>query len=39
MKDLNQLQGVLPRECSYTVLHWKDEFKFAVKQEGEHSRC
>jgi len=39
MKDLNQLQGVLPRECSYTVLHWKDEFKVAVKQEGEHSRC
>ena len=39
MKDLNQLQGVLPRECSYTVLHWKDEFKFAVKWDREHAPC
>jgi SAM-dependent methyltransferase len=39
MKDLNQLHGVLPRDCSYTVLHWKDEFKFAVKDNAEHHRC
>ena len=39
MKDLNQLHGVLPRECSYTVLHWKDEFKFAVKRDAGNRGC
>jgi len=39
MKDLNQLQGVLPRECSYTVLHWKDGFKFAVRPDGGRPPC
>jgi ubiquinone/menaquinone biosynthesis C-methylase UbiE len=40
MKDLNDLHRVLPRECNYTVLHWKDEFKFAVKQpERNRAGC
>ncbi len=40
MKDLNELHRVLPRECNYTVLHWKDEFKFAVRQpERNRAGC
>jgi SAM-dependent methyltransferase len=39
MKDLNQLHDVLPRECCYTVLHWKDEFKFAVKRDIGKQGC
>lgn len=40
MKDLNKLHRVLPRECNYTVLHWKDEFKFAVRQpERNRAGC
>ncbi len=40
MKDLNRLHGVLPRECSYTVLHWKDRFPFAVKHDvGKPAGC
>ena len=39
LKDLNQLQGVLPRQCNYTVLDWKDEFKFAVKPDGTGTAC
>jgi SAM-dependent methyltransferase len=40
MKDLNHLHRVLPRECNYTVLHWKGEFKFAVKQpERNRAGC
>lgn len=40
MKDLNELHRALPRECNYTVLHWKDEFKFAVRQpERNRAGC
>jgi SAM-dependent methyltransferase len=40
MKDLNQLHGVLPRECNYTVLHWKEGFRFEVKQhERNEAGC
>ena len=39
MKDLNQLQEVLPPGMQLHRPPLKDEFKFAVKQEGEHSRC
>ena len=40
MKDLNKFHPMLPRECSYTVLHWKDEFTFSVRQNVENrSRC
>lgn len=39
MKDLNPLHGVLPRECCYTVLHWKDEFTFAVKRDARNPGC
>ena len=40
MKDLNELHRVLPRECNYTVLHWEDEFKFAVRQpERNRAGC
>jgi hypothetical protein len=30
---------VLPRQCNYTVLDWKDEFKFAVKPDGTGTAC
>ncbi len=30
--DLNQIHKVLPRECSYTVVHWVDRFNFEVRE-------
>ena len=33
--DLNTVHRVLPHHCSYTVLHWVDQFNFEVRDASQ----
>jgi len=38
LSDLNKLHKVLPRECSYTCLDWKEKFEYQIISDRDAER-